>query len=169
MSVGNSWTYLQEINNNSIQLTHGVEGDTIIDGHRWYKYYCQSNIERTRLLYSNSEQGVLNFLSLYHIPILRYKYPANQGDFFLFNYEGDTLFVIGINEKISTPIGVFSCVSYQQVIYSVGYGSVKPSINFITEYVSPGIGLVKSETSFIDSLGINQVLSSVLLTSFNIK
>ena len=139
LHIGNYWAYRftsydssGNQNDLGILLSEMVMRDTIINGNKWSIVNMTSlfNIETP---YINKSDGLH-----YHsngTDYLSYKYPANIGDVF-----GDSIFVSGINQKVSSKVGNVNCIVYKKIWYD-------QTILWITTttYFAPGVGKVKVE------------------------
>ena len=136
LAVGNSWTYSRSDYDTLGKVTTTytyptrIEYDTIVGGVHWFSLLDVD----VSVWYRDSVAGVV----MYPSNKLLYKYPASKQDSFPAAIGTYTMKVISIDTTINVTAGTFTCYAYLE--------ANPPDSYFIYYYyVSPGIGVVKSE------------------------
>lgn len=140
LQIGNYWNYrllkydsLGNLTDNSIVLPERILRDTVINGEKWFLLNVMGYLSMVDIPYINKSNG-LHTWSGRNAEIV-YKYPANIGDVC-----GDSLKIVGINQRTTTIAGDFTCVVYKKEKYD-------PTLFWIyyNTFIAPGYGKVKVE------------------------
>ena len=142
IAKGNSWYY------------SGIWYDTL--GSVRERYYVKTDVRRDTILFgrkltfysgryvANSDSGLIAYTgysimaeaptdTIVHYMLL-YKFPAHVGDIFAYG-----VIVGSVDTIVSVPAGTFHCVKYM---------SYQNGILCYSDYVSPGIGVIKSVANY---------------------
>ena len=154
LSVNTYWTYyLEDLDSKgdslrSWTISEAIPFDSLIDGKKRYRYILGTDfaLYGTSFFLTNEDDGVHEYVRPMDTSYLFYKYPGTVNEEFA-SFR-DTIKIIAINERVSTPAGTFNCIVYQQ--WTNYFNGNNPKNILLTTYVAPGIGKVKYEYTFID-------------------
>jgi|CZKP01.1.fsa_nt_gi hypothetical protein len=149
LKVGNKWTFKDELilsdgtvlDNGTVTQT--IVGETMIDGEKWFLLNSTAFVDQ---LITTRQDGIYIYYSDIKAAVLKYKYPAYQGEQYVSGYEeflwdSDTLVtfqmtVDSTNEVVSVPGGQYTCLKYHapQVLatYSFKTNEIDPEDMFLS-------------------------------------
>lgn len=153
LNVGNNWqyeiTYFDTLGvpSDGGSFDETIVSDTLVNG--LFLYELKSPFYRSPLsldlkfYYLESSDGLYLTYSYGNSLEPLYKFPCAKGDYFISNAQGDTTFVLSLEDTVVTNIGLFVCIKYEQrgLLTST---SDQPTYRADT-YVAPRVGKIKEE------------------------
>lgn len=155
LSVGNYWKYQRVYYDPNGNITNvdtfkvAITKDTIINFTTWFfdDYFW--------IYYNNKSDGLWIYSNI--SSWLMWKYPAQIGETY---YAGsDTVKVISTDKALTTLIGVYHCYSYEYNFRGLP----------IDTFISPGLGIVYSESAISINNGKPYIDSKSYLIDYKIE
>ena len=175
LKTGNQWIFTSEEYDSNNQITKvtidtlKILKDTTINSEKWFVFGTNSENTSYCILRSDGFYAMSKDTSGNFSPYQLYKYPASTGDIFIRNmqYFKDTVKVLSTSATATTPAGSFSCYEYQSIYEQTYYGFTIyiKSLDFI----SPAVGMIKTETYEKKSNGTEYLSGSMKLKSYTLK
>ena len=170
ISVGNSWRYdFKDYDSTGTLVYEGPFDETFVyarmkDGQPVYqlnsplnppspaccdyRYYFQNKSDGVHRLVSSDSTGYWIY------DHLLYKYPCSKNDFFTNGTNDyDTTFVIALNDTVFCDAGRFECIVYKNVIRDFEDSTMIKILGYSYTYVSKGVGKIKFELYWSNSIG----------------
>lgn len=169
LQVGNEWVYtVKDYDTHGKLLTTSsyknfVQKDTTIDNSTWY-------ILSDNRIVQNSRDGFVYYNKAGNQPIMIYQSPGFGEIGYMYKYQDYDLTVLTVRSPQMDTVEV-SSESYASYLFKIENKYKSPTdieTHVITEhnYVSPGIGLVRTDTYYVDSEKVRQRRE---LVSYTIK
>jgi len=165
LAIGNYWKYQLPTApvNQPMPVTEFIDRDTIFGGQHWFRIRSDSLSQGG--WFSNRSDGLILYSSDSSSPLLVYKYPIHTNDKFFAFSSNDTVTVVDDHRHITTKAGDFDCLVYQRRSFIGGLSQV----NYDDLYVAIGVGRVREEIYYYDSLMVRHSLGNADLIEYAVK
>lgn len=170
LAKGNYWKYTipPSFSGQVDTILQWVDQDSIMNDQKWFVVLTKQGYLTTHDLEMNGQEGLLSFSYITKTPLIIYKYPVKINDTYISMNPTDTIRVVGVQNVVKTPLGSFNCVVYQRR-FQVNDSLQNKIWWYGNDYVSPGIGRVKQDLFYYDSLMIKKKLGEMLLLEYSLK
>jgi len=193
LKEGNAWVYIYTTYDSAGNVKLILKQDSFYLGlpitkgsEHWYPAFYPLRINQSdTTFYVNKSDGLWEtYFSLSH---LKYKYPTSTNDTFdvtlVRNWPAPGVIeksfteTVSASESISIPLGTFTCIHYRVHEQHIDSATmvVTDDTNMGDDYVSPGIGLIKSVGEYSrltgppDSLRLERYHQEIILLKYTLQ